>query len=135
MVSIGRRAFAGCSSLKSVKLPPGLEALSDEVFSGCKALARAELPAGLKSIGRESFSGCAAINAIKIPGTVESIGADAFSGCESLKSIDCVNPVLLNAGTVRNSPYGEKRRICSHCGAKLRLFGGCSRCKKPRKYK
>jgi hypothetical protein len=66
---------------------------------------------------------------------VEKIGRDAFSGCERLKSIHCKNKTLLTADNVRNSPYGEKHGICSHCGGKLGLLGGCGRCRKPRKYR
>ena len=32
---IGDRAFAGCKNLKSVKLPDGVEYISDSAFEGC----------------------------------------------------------------------------------------------------
>ena len=118
-----------------MKLPRGLEALADEVFEDCAALEEIILPEGLKSIGEESFFGCGELKEIRLPDALERVGRDAFAACGKLKNISCRNKTLLTAENIRNSPYGEKHGVCSHCGGKLGLLGGCGRCKKPRKYR
>ena len=111
-----------------------MEFCAEQCFADCAELEQLALPEGLCEIAEERLSGCAALRELNIPGSVQRIGRDAFSGCAKLKSIRGAKQ-LLTGENIRNTPYGEKQGICSHCGAKLGLFGSCSRCKKARKYK
>ena len=104
-------------------------------FRYCSRLAYITIPDSVTSIGDYAFYDCWNLGSVTIPDSVTTIGAHAFAGCESLRSINGAKPALLSAENIRNTPYGEKMGICSHCGAKLKIFGGCPRCRQPKKYK
>ena len=57
--AIGDNAFADCTSLTSITLPPhSLTSIGRGAFSGCSSLTSITLPNSLTSIGRGAFSGC-----------------------------------------------------------------------------
>ena len=84
---IGDRAFYGCKSLKSLRLPEGLISIGDWAFFGCKSLTSIHLPDGITSIGNLAFSWCSSLKSIHLPDGITAIGNLAFLGCESLTSI------------------------------------------------
>ena len=86
LIEIGRRAFAGCVSLRSIKLPSGLREISPGMFENCVWLEYVKLPDSLVSIGERAFAG-ANLNSIHIPCGVVSIGRDAFLDNRVLSSI------------------------------------------------
>ena len=88
IVSLGDRAFSGCSSLSAIELPAGLESLGNYAFLYCSSLSAIELPAGLKSLGNSAFQGCSSLSAIELPAGLESLGHRAFAGCSSLSAIE-----------------------------------------------
>ena len=93
---IGNRAFCGCKSLRSVKLPGSLERLEfyGEVFAGCNLDTITIDPSNnyfhvkgnclLNEDCTILIRGC---NSSTIPNTVKLIGDDAFSGCTRLAGI------------------------------------------------
>ena len=83
---IGKKAFSGCPSLSSVKIP-NASVIGDSAFKGCKSLASIVIPEGVASIGKYAFSGCKSLTSIVIPEGVPSIGKYAFYGCSSLTSV------------------------------------------------
>ena len=109
--SIGRDAFASCSSLQkvnlackitniqkgmfyecanltSVSLPTTVLTIESDTFTNCSKLKTVTLPSGLTSIGNNAFRGCSLLNNVTIPSTVKSIGISAFYNCSSLTSIE-----------------------------------------------
>ena len=69
---IGRRAFAGCSSLRSLILPVGTSAIGLDAFSGCASLGRIAIPKRLSEIeDLELFSGCDSLSEISFGGSEE----------------------------------------------------------------
>ena len=94
---IGNRAFCGCKSLRSVKLPRSLERLEfyGEVFAGCNLDTITIDPLNnyfhvkgnclLNEDCTILIRGC---NSSTISNTVKLIGNYAFSGCTRLTSID-----------------------------------------------
>ena len=82
---IQRGAFSGCDGLTDIRLPEGLEIISDEAFRGCAGLSRIELPDSLKEIGREAFRGCLRLEEIVIPPGVTDVKEGTFYECRSLK--------------------------------------------------
>lgn len=109
---IGKYAFGGCSSLKTVILHEGIEKISDSAFCKCEKLKQIVIPETIKVIGKRAFSGCKSLSRvvfsrgltqieasafekceklldIRIPEGVTSIGDFAFSKCKSLSSVDC----------------------------------------------
>lgn len=103
--SIGDQAFARCTSLGSVSLPSTVVSLADGSFMQCTAMQGAELGSSLEIIGPRAFQGCTAMNDLNIPPTVYGLGVESFKDCVSLTGI--------------NIPIG-----ISSVGA--RAFQGCS---------
>ena len=96
ILTIGDRAFSGCSSLTTVTLPEGLTSIGDSAFFNCSSLTTVTLPEGLTSIGDSAFFNCFSLTAISLPEGLTSIGNDAFLGCSSLAKIDVSpdNPIF-----------------------------------------
>ena len=89
---IGKEAFYGCESLKSITIPDSATSIGEWAF-GCKSLTSITIPNSVTSIGRGAFSGCESLKSITIPSSVTSIGDWAFSGCYSLTDITIPNSV------------------------------------------
>lgn len=82
VASICDKAFAGCESLKSLRLPLALSSIDDYAFQNCKNLALIEFPEGLNSIGEYSFENCSGMSGhLRIPSSVMQIRKGAFKGC------------------------------------------------------
>ena len=111
VTSIGKYAFNGCSSLKSVTFQEGSEltSIGERAFYGTD-LKSIEIPASVTSIGGSAFSGSSlgsvtfadgsrlesigawafyntGLTSIEIPASVTSIGERAFASCSNLEAI------------------------------------------------
>jgi len=62
--AIGRMAFSGCTSLKSVTLPEGVTVIGDFAFAECEALTRVAIPKTVKMIGEDAWEGCVSLATI-----------------------------------------------------------------------
>ena len=90
-------AFAGCYSLKSIKVDPRNEVLDSR--DNCNAVIDTEenvleaacpatkIPPTVKTIGEYAFVSCNTIEKLVIPEGVTSIEDEAFGGCSSLREI------------------------------------------------
>lgn len=87
VTAIGRGAFSGNTSLRSVSLPVGVKKIGQEAFADCTALTSVSLPSTLESVGAGAFYGCSSLGSVNIPSGVTSLGDDAFYGCSSLKTV------------------------------------------------
>lgn len=107
--SLGKNAFADCSSLTSVELPADIREIPVNAFRNCSALTSVEIPqsvyfiaeaafmgSGLTSVivpenvselGARSFKNCTDLAAVSLPDNFNFLGNQAFSGCTSLKSV------------------------------------------------
>ena len=79
--------FDGCSALKTVVLPAGLETIGTYVFRNCESLESIVIPESVGIIGKYAFAGCSSLNGITIPDTVTELRYNAFDGCSSLESV------------------------------------------------
>lgn len=117
--SIPDNAFANCSSLTSVVLPPTVSSIGAGAFSGCSRLKNINfdnrafeigngafrncsvlegtinIADGVTDIPPYAFYGCGALSEIVLPSTVKTIGERAFSECRSLTSIELPNGLEL----------------------------------------
>ena len=93
VTSIGRYAFSGCSSLKSINIPSSVTSIENGAFEGCSNLESIEIPESVTSIGYSAFRECSSLKDITIPEGVTSIGSYAFNECSSLKSINIPSSV------------------------------------------
>ena len=87
MVSIGWKAFFGCTSLTSITIPEDVTSIGESAFESCTSLTSITIPESVTYLGWKAFSGCASLTSVTIPGSVTSIGIRTFSGCTSLTSI------------------------------------------------
>lgn len=83
---IQQSTFEGCSSLKEISIPYGVQTICDQAFNGCKALIKITIPESVTEIGRKAFEGCASLNSIIIPTSIKYIREGAFNNCTSLSS-------------------------------------------------
>ena len=87
VTSIGRAAFANCSSLTSITIPNSITSIGEWAFSWCFSLTSVTIPNSVARVGYEAFCGCSSLTSITIPNNVVSIESLAFSNCSSLTSI------------------------------------------------
>ena len=82
---IGTQAFSGCSALKDIVLPEGVEYIRNGAFSGA-AIEAIHLPNTLKVIEENAFV-CEKLKTITIPASVEKIKAHAFQNNKALTDV------------------------------------------------
>jgi len=107
-VSVGDRAFMGCTNLSSITAmrlvteigeeafaETGIEEISGATFTklgagafaNCSSLKTVVLPEGLHEVPERAFSHCVDLNDVTVSSTVTSIGELAFVGCMNLKTV------------------------------------------------
>lgn len=87
LTSIESGAFNGCTNLKTVIVPEGVETIADDAFKGCTELLTVSLPDGLTKIGSSAFQSASKLFAIRLPETLTEIESFAFRYCSSLRSV------------------------------------------------
>lgn len=87
VVTVGERAFKGCTNVYSVDIGDGVEEICDEAFSGLSLMEKLTFGKSLASIGANAFYGCEELGSLNIPDSVTEIGEYAFYGCSGLESL------------------------------------------------
>ena len=129
LVSIGSYAFYGCSSLESIDLPSSLTRIGSSAFWLCSSLRviSVGLPETLTCIGSNAFYGCSSLQLIDLPSTLETIGSFAFSGCSSLQSIQLPSSIEVLYGVfARCSSLQSIELPSSLVSIGISTFEGCS---------
>lgn len=103
-LSIGLRAFAGCTSLTEVTIPGRMSSMGYSVFEGCTSLKKATfetITSGSYSLPETTFKNCTSLQEVvlgtpnKIVGdakmTLFAIKSRAFENCTSLSKINSEN--------------------------------------------
>ena len=98
VTEIGTLAFAGCSGLTSVTIPPSVTMIGNEVFLECTGLTSIAIPSSVTEINYRTFYGCTSLTSVAIPPSVSYIGDEAFSGCTGLTSVTIPNGVTTIEG-------------------------------------
>ena len=101
--NFGSSAFAECSSLTNVMLPPTCKEVSQYIFRGCTSLSTITIPEGVAAIGNYTFQDCSSLSSITLPNTLTSIGYNSFEGCSLLSSVELPNGVeYIGSAAFRN---------------------------------
>lgn len=69
--AVGKLAFAGNDTIKTVSLSSNVTAICDNAFEGCTALEEVILPYEITAIGERAFKGCASLLQIVFNGNKE----------------------------------------------------------------
>lgn len=86
--SIGWGAFRGCSSLKSLVLPEGLDTIYNEAFAHCDKLEYVRFPSTLKDIGTNAFVSCTALKSPILPEGLVDFNINVFANCNCIIELD-----------------------------------------------
>lgn len=87
VTSIGRNAFARCSSITNITIPSTVTSIKHQAFALCENLTNIELPDEITTLESYTFYGCSSLKEINIPTGITSIASNTLENCESLKSI------------------------------------------------
>ena len=79
------KGFSG-RKISSVKLSQSLKTIGDMAFDGCSNLKEIEIPNGIETIGSTAFRNCA-LTSLVIPESVKSIDGYAFNNCKHLMEV------------------------------------------------
>jgi len=85
VTAIGDKAFANCTSLSSITLPPSLFHIGESAFFRCSSLKEIVFPEHLMSVGNWAFAGCSALQQIEFPVTAQYLGKGCVANCHTLQ--------------------------------------------------
>lgn len=99
LTSIEQSAFSGCSNLRSVSLPEGLQSIKNDAFmnSGIESIT---FPSSLTSVGLQAFKNCSRLGTIDFNRCPAYFESNCFGGCTSLEELFIPNTV-----SFRNSDW------------------------------
>lgn len=97
---LGRSAFAGSGSLRSIVLQGSLTVIPIAAFEDCKSLEEIELPSSVIRIDERAFHECNALRSLLCdPGQLRQVNKQAFDRCYALTTLDLSNVTLIEEKT------------------------------------
>lgn len=94
VVTIGKNAFYGFSSLKKVVLGNSVQIIGEKAFYKCPSLAEVTFGTSLRQIGSKAFYRCEALKAVQLPDSLTEIGTHAFYRCTAVEQLVLGNGVV-----------------------------------------
>ena len=107
---MGSAVFSECSSLESLTLEDGIEALGLNTFFNCSSLRSVRVPASVTMLDVGVFSSCTGLKELILPATLNTIEEAALEECSALE-------VVRFEGTTREWQRVEKSRYGWHGGS------------------
>ena len=84
---IGESFFAGCTALKSIRMPLACNEIGPWAFSDCQSLEEIAIPEGVTTIKGLTFRKCSHLKTVYLPKTIATVETDAFYGCDALTTV------------------------------------------------
>ena len=97
--SIELNAFYNVDNLEHIKFSEGVTSIGRMAFADCSSLQKVMIPNTVKSIDYGAFYGCTALDTLILGAGVEQIGKSAFRTCTNLSivlSFPLIPPVISN---------------------------------------
>ena len=94
LTTIGEKAFAFCSSIRTLALPYGTRMVGHSAFEGCRSLETVILPETLNALPNNMFGACISLTSVSLSSLTRSIGYYAFSYCRNLRHINVGNAMV-----------------------------------------
>lgn len=85
VISIGIKAFMN-STASEIILPNTIKAIAGKAFTGCSNLKHLDLPEGIEYLGESCFSQ-SGLETVSIPGTIRKLSSWCFDDCTNLHSV------------------------------------------------
>lgn len=79
--NVGKLAFLGCSSLRSVTFMNDVNVIGEAAFVGCTSLSQVTFNGSVYEIAQEAFAECTSLRSITLPKGLSVIGSAVFGGC------------------------------------------------------
>lgn len=79
--------FAGCSQIRQIAIPYGVEVLDDYAFANCSGLTDITIPDSVHTLGDYVFQDCTSLKQIYLPASVTKIGYRIVSSNENFELI------------------------------------------------
>lgn len=99
---IGARSFKD-SGLRSITFKGDIKGIGEGAFAGCTSLSSLRLRGTFTAIPQSMCENCTALTSVTLPGSVSTIEADAFSGCKKLRKINLDNVQNIAEGAFSGS--------------------------------
>ena len=84
--TIGKGAFSGSATLRTLIVPDGITTISENAFANCPNLTSVEIASSVSYIGSGAFSGCTSLSSIVFKGNPGTIEPDAFENSSWMNS-------------------------------------------------
>lgn len=76
------------SDITSIEIGDNVTYIGKSAFRGCKSLKTVKLGKSILNIDEGSFNDCTSLEEIKLPKSLEKLGGSIFAGCTSLKNLE-----------------------------------------------
>lgn len=86
-------AFSNCINLQTVTISDSVIEIQDQAFYNCTKLKEIKMPNSLENFGSAVFYNCMSLEEITLPCGISSIPKYSFFGCKNLKNVN-VNSVI-----------------------------------------
>jgi hypothetical protein len=108
VTAFNARCFQGCSSLKSIIIPPGVTTVGDNVFQGCTLLEGVVFPESLTTLGTTLFEGCTSLQDIVFPESLNTISGTAIlAGTTAMRTLKIQESLYEQMSLVENKDYAQ----------------------------
>ena len=124
--TIGCSAFSGCSSLREIKLPDGLQEIMLNCF-GQSGIERLKIPSKIAVIPNMLCGGCKNLKEVELSQNTMKIEEYAFAYCESLIEISLPEKLMTIEGMAFCNCSSLKKVVFpkKHIGIDQNAFSGC----------